>query len=237
MTMDALHTLLDVQEHDTRADQLRHRRASLPERAARQQAVERLAALRAQIAEVEAARAVFAGEQEQLEAAVAAGEKKRASLEVKGRSTFVPRDAQAIADELGGIASRQSELEDRILELMEEIEPLDAQLAELRSAEVAGVTALDEGTAALAAAEAAIDAELAVVVAERADAAAGVPAPLVERYDKLRARLGGVAVARLEGARCLGCHLELPRAELEEVRREPADALVTCPQCTRLLVR
>ena len=48
---------------------------------------------------------------------------------------------------------------------------------------------------------------------------------------------GGVAVARLHGARCEGCHLEIPSAELEEVRRAPADAIVSCPECLRILVR
>ena len=56
-------------------------------------------------------------------------------------------------------------------------------------------------------------------------------------YEPLRAGLGGVAVARLHGARCEGCHLEIPSAELEEVRRAPADSLVSCPECMRILVR
>jgi uncharacterized protein len=237
MTTDLLHTLLAVQELDTRADQLRHRRASLPERAQRDQLAALVESLGATAREVGAARSVFATEQEQLESFVAEGERKRASLETKSRSTFVPRDAQAISDELNAIATRQAHLEDRILELMEEIEPLDAQLADLAAREETARADLAAATAALAEAQAAVDAELSGTVEERAGLASGVPAALMERYEKLRARMGGVAVARLEGSRCLGCHLELPRGELEEVRREPPDALVTCPQCARLLVR
>jgi predicted nucleic acid-binding Zn-ribbon protein len=235
--MDAVHALLAVQELDTRADQLRHRRGALPERAARDAVAARLTGLQGQHREVEAARAVLAGEQEQLEATVAAGERKRASLEAKSRTTFVPRDAQAIADELNGIAARQADTEDHILELMEQVEPLDEQLAALAvQAEEAG-RELVTAAAALQAAEVTVDAELAQTVAERAAAAAEVPPTLLQQYEKQRVRLGGVAVARLEGARCLGCHLELPRAEVEEIRHQPADALVTCPQCQRILVR
>jgi predicted nucleic acid-binding Zn-ribbon protein len=235
--MDALHALPTVQELDTRADQLRHRRAALPERAAKQQVSQLLASLRSRAGELQAQRAVLAEEEDRLEEAVAAGERKRASLEVKAKSTFVPRDAQAIAHDLEGIASRQADLEDRILELMEQIEPLDGELASVAARDEAAATQLADIKAALLAAEQAVDAELAGVVADRAAAVADLPAPLVDRYEKLRVRLGGVAVARLEGTRCLGCHLELPRGELEEVRREPPDALPTCPQCTRLLVR
>ncbi len=56
------------------------------------------------------------------------------------------------------------------------------------------------------------------------------------RYDPLRAKLG-VAAARLVGARCEGCHLDLSAAELDTVRRAPAEEIPDCPQCGRLLVR
>ena len=60
---------------------------------------------------------------------------------------------------------------------------------------------------------------------------------LLATYEPLRTSLGGVAVARLHGARCEGCHLEIPSAELEELRRAPADQAVHCPECLRILVR
>ena len=63
------------------------------------------------------------------------------------------------------------------------------------------------------------------------------PIQLLATYSDLRSGLGGVAVARLNGARCEGCHLEIPSAELEGVRRAPEDSLVSCPECLRILVR
>ena len=58
----------------------------------------------------------------------------------------------------------------------------------------------------------------------------------IARYDRLRARLGGVAVARLEGSRCGGCHLDLSAGELDQVRATGAGELADCPQCGRMLV-
>jgi len=58
----------------------------------------------------------------------------------------------------------------------------------------------------------------------------------IARYDRLRARLGGVAVARLDGSRCGGCHLDLSTSELEEVRAVGPGVLADCPQCGRMLV-
>jgi hypothetical protein len=56
-------------------------------------------------------------------------------------------------------------------------------------------------------------------------------------YERLRQRLGGVAVALLVGSSCGGCHLTLAAGEIDAIRRLPPDALVTCAQCGRILVR
>ena len=94
-----------------------------------------------------------------------------------------------------------------------------------------------------------MDEEITVAVAEidveliertwprRVASAANVAGELLSAYEPLRAQLGGVAVARLSGARCEGCHLEIPSAQLEAVRRAPEDSVVSCPECLRILVR
>jgi uncharacterized protein len=52
----------------------------------------------------------------------------------------------------------------------------------------------------------------------------------------LRHDLGGIAVARLVGTNCGGCHLTLSAVELDRIRHEPGDAVVICEECGRLLV-
>jgi uncharacterized protein len=74
-------------------------------------------------------------------------------------------------------------------------------------------------------------------VAERADIAAAVDAELLERYEGLRHDLGGIAVARLVGTNCGGCHLTLSAVELDRIRHQPDDVVVLCEECGRLLVR
>jgi predicted nucleic acid-binding Zn-ribbon protein len=86
-------------------------------------------------------------------------------------------------------------------------------------------------------AEAGLDGELARRAREREQTAGSVPVDLQSVYDRLRARLGGVAVARLVGNHCDGCHLTLPAVELDRVRHLPEGELVTCEQCGRILVR
>ena len=72
---------------------------------------------------------------------------------------------------------------------------------------------------------------------QRAEAArAGMSESVLARYDRLRGNQG-VAVARLNGKRCEGCHLDLSAAEVDEVKEAAAASGVTdCPQCGRMLV-
>ncbi len=60
---------------------------------------------------------------------------------------------------------------------------------------------------------------------------------LLAAYEGLRPQLDGVAIARLQGSTCQGCHLGLAAYEVERLRQEPADTIVHCPECGRILVR
>ena len=231
-------TLMLVQEQDTGLDQLRHRIASLPARAELARVQARRAALAGEMAVVQAQVDDLAGRQAALEEQIAASAKRRHELEERMRTGGVTaaRDLQAMDHEVGQLAERQHGLEDEEILLMEEEEPLDVALAAL-SDEAA---ALETEEARLTASVAEDEAELRVAVAEgevaRAALAAGLPVDLAERYERLRAHLGGVGAARLVGDRCDGCHLTLPSVEIERIHQLAADTFATCPQCDRILV-
>lgn len=141
-----------------------------------------------------------------------------------------------MAADVDGLKKRASELEDRALVLMEEREPFDKELAQL-DGQLAELGARQfEVRASLANAEAEVDADISELSAQRPQAAAAVPEHLLGAYERQRARLGGVAVARLVGGRCDGCHLTLPAVELDRIRHESAGTLEYCEQCGRILV-
>jgi predicted nucleic acid-binding Zn-ribbon protein len=127
--MTDLHDLLVLQQHDTAVDQLRHRRATLPERTLVSGIEAELRRLGGELTAAGTERDALVTRQERLEADVAAGEDKRRTLERRLASTSVPREAQAMSDEIDGIKARQSTLEDELLEIMEALEPLDARIA------------------------------------------------------------------------------------------------------------
>jgi len=193
----------------------------------------------AALADVVARRDEVSGRQRRLEDDLAAVEAKVAEVERRLYSGVVtiPRELQAMQTDRELLRRRQSSLEDEVLEAMGEREPLDTQVA----AHEAERGRLDgEGSrlrAAIAEAQVAIDAELEAEQVRRAEAAIGLPSDLASLYERLRARHGGVGAAPLVGGRCNGCYLTLPATEVDRIKREPPDALVTCDQCGRILVR
>jgi hypothetical protein len=79
--VSALAALAVVQDHDTAADQLRHRRATLPERVELARLEDRAGQVQRATAELGATRAELAGRQRRLEDEVSAIESHRAALE------------------------------------------------------------------------------------------------------------------------------------------------------------
>jgi predicted nucleic acid-binding Zn-ribbon protein len=88
------------------------------------------------------------------------------------------------------------------------------------------------------------DAELAIIekqageVKTQRDAmAAPLAEPLIQLYDRLRGRLGGVAVAALRHGRSEGSGLPVPATELAKIKATPEDEIVYCEDSGRILVR
>ena len=231
--------LLAVQEHDTSIDQLTHRRRTMPARAELEAAMAELVKLEQRAGEVEANRHELGRAQQRLEDEIGTISAKATQHDKTLYSGTIsnPRELQAMQDEIASLKRRISQLEDQELELMEQIEPLDADLARFadeRTALDATATAL---RAQIAEDEVAIDGQLADVRAEREGLVAGVEPELMAEYDQLRPHAGGIAIARLVGGSCGGCHLALSAVEVDRIKKLPAEAPVHCEECGRLLAR
>jgi uncharacterized protein len=231
--------LLAVQEHDTRTDQLNHRIETLPLRSDLAQLEDDVRAVDDQLVVAQRRRDELGRSQQRLEDEIASLTERanQAEKQLYSGSVTNPRELQALQDDVASIRRRIGQLEDDELEIMELVEPVDAERAQLTGErerlDAEGVrlrTALGEAESELAA-------ELAAVQAERDAAAAEVPDELWPEYDKLRARFGGVGIARLVGSTCQGCHLALPAVEVDRIRKLPLDEAVHCEECGRLLVR
>nr|WP_245644523.1 C4-type zinc ribbon domain-containing protein [Nocardioides jensenii] len=147
-----------------------------------------------------------------------------------------PKDLQRMNHELESLDRRISTLEDEELEVMEKLEEAQAERvrAEREEGEVveklAGLaesrdTKSREATAAL-------DQQ----VDERASALGGLPEDLLALYERIREKQG-VGAAELRARQCGGCNMKLNAADLGVIAKAPADDVVRCEECSRILVR
>ncbi len=232
------HRLLEVQALDTRAAQIAHAKATHPARAALSEATARVTELEERLV---VARTAVSDTRRELTKAETDVEQVRSRAQrdqarVDSGAVSV-KDVQAISSELESLARRQAHLEDVELEVMERLEALETALAEVTAEHEAATAARDGAQAELTAALAGLDAEAAQVAADRAQRAEGLDAALVALYDKIRDKSGGLGVAVLRGHRCEGCRLDLNASELAQITAAPADQVVRCDECGRILVR
>lgn len=230
--------MLDLQALDTRLDQIAHKRRTLAQHA-------RIAELDGQIADLDTAIAASRTSVGDIRREVTKAEtdvqmvrdraaRDQARLDSGSGSA---KDLQALQSEIASLARRQGDLEDVELEAMERLEAHEAALGELTTAhaallnERAGVVAERDAETAV------LDEQAAQVRAERDAVAAPLEDRLIQLYDRLRGRLGGVAVAALRRGRSEGSGLPVPATELAKIKATPEDEIVYCEDSGRILVR
>ena len=229
--------LLELQDADSELDRLRSERAHLAERATAAELRAQLGAVGAEVAATEENLSVARARHRDLEGEVARLSARVASLRAAlKQGSASSRDLGAMDHELVGAQQRLDQSEDATLEVLEEIDRLERLLAERAATSERLSQQLVAADAALASAEADVASRAARVVHRRVEAAHLVPSDLMRRYEAMRAKLDGVAVARLVDRSCGGCHLELSPTELARLRSAPPGSLLTCESCGRILV-
>ena len=237
--MAAFDDLLTLQNHDSAADRLRHRKATLAERV-------ELDTRRAAHADLESRRAEVAGrrdaelrEERRLDDEVRSLEAKAKAVDQKMYSGTVssPKELQAMQADVDQLQRQAREREDEELEVLVRREALDEEVAEIETAAAALAAEIETLLAAIGEQEREIDGELAVEEAARAALAPGIPETTLRLYEQIRAGNRGVGAARLVGMNCQACHLALPATEVDRIRHLPADALARCEHCGAILVR
>jgi hypothetical protein len=231
--------LLDLQAVDRALDQLSHRRRTLPELAEIDKATSALGGLRDDVVRARTAVEDLDREIRRLETDVeqVRARKTRDQQRMESGAVTHAKELESLQHEVASLSRRQSELEDTELELMERREEaqavLDAALGTLDEAQ----GAIDAAVARRDEAFAEIDEAEATRRAEREPAAAGIPADLLALYEKIRAHSGGTGAAMLRARRCEGCRIELSGSDIAGVANAPADEVLRCEECRRILVR
>lgn len=237
--MADLERLLGVQGLDTRLDQLRHRLATHPARAAIAGVEAERGAAAAELAAATAEQDDLLRQQRRWDDEVAKVAARRTEIDgsLYGGSVTSPKELLALQADAESLRRRQVDLEDHELEVMEQVEAVAARMAATQATIVGLDQRLEELRQELTAATAELEVELERVASERAEAAAPLPSEVLATYEDLRRELGGVAVARLNGSTCEGCHLSLSAMTVDQIKKLPPDQVARCEECGRILVR
>ncbi|HEX6875635.1 MAG TPA: C4-type zinc ribbon domain-containing protein [Nocardioidaceae bacterium] len=231
--------LLDVQELDSRQDQLRHRLATMPQIAELKNLSRQRSEVDDQTRDARIAVDDLTRAQKRADADVEQVKARRKRDQDRMDQGLIsnPKDLERMQGELVSLERRINELEDAELEVMEQLEEAQARLdalttrlGELDEKLAAATTARDE-----AAAE--IEKQLAEAAADRQQKAADMPEDLMALYTRLREQKGGVGAAALRARSCGGCSLQLNSSELAEIAKTPSDEVLRCEECNRILVR
>jgi len=229
--------LLALQAVDTQADQLGHRREHSPLR-------DDLSSASAEMRGWEQQRAALRARIDELGSSIEHAEERgaellahRQRLEQQMKTVIAPREAEALMHEIGILDAQTDALDTRELEALEEQSEIDDRLTDHLRSEATLRDAVRSADEALQRATSEIDAELGVLVRQRAERRGELDESTLARYERVR-NSSGVAVAKLVGHRCEGCHLDLSAAEVDDVKDEAAGpaGVAECPNCGRILV-
>lgn len=223
--------LAQLQEIDLKIDSSRGEKQSLMEEIASLQ--EKVDELRRSVAGYGADLGLFEEEKRLLEENLAKEADAISRSEGRLREIKTQKEYQAVSKEIATAKKVKAELEDQILQKITKIDELKAAITdqsgaldEFESTASSQENELKEKVALL---EAAINTDL----ESREATAQQVPATMIKRYDKLREKRQGVAIAEAKSGSCLGCNMNLPPQVYNSLFK--ADNLVQCPHCQRLL--
>jgi hypothetical protein len=143
------------------------------------------------------------------------------------------KELQALQREIDQIKLGNSQLEEELIKLLEEAESyasaLRAKEEELKQLEAAWREKQGEIEAQVAGIERAV----AEASALRQAIATRLNRELIERYELIFSRRGGMAVVTVSDGICQGCYMNIPPQLWNEIIK--SEKLILCPSCHRIL--
>lgn len=234
-TGEDLAALLQMQQIDMETIRLNKELSALPQRKVIVAAREKRRAIEEKREKVQAMRE--AAEQKLSRVSdedASLAEKQRVAQEAVEGAQGNYRNVEARTKEMNGYAKRRATLEGELDKLGDEL----AKIQEVESQMSVLLESLDhqekEAIETFQAQGGALKNDIARLEAQKAHVAAALPADLAASYEKIAARSGGVAVARLLDGKCGACRMPIEGGRLIDLKSQAP--LGTCPNCKRLLI-
>ncbi|HEY0455317.1 MAG TPA: C4-type zinc ribbon domain-containing protein [Verrucomicrobiae bacterium] len=140
---------------------------------------------------------------------------------------------RALSHEIEMCKEAISKLDDQQLELMEQGEAAQKQVAIASQAASEAKKAIDSRLGDLAGREQDLQKELAELTKTRTELASAVDESTRSRYERLLKTKGSSVVVGIQHGVCGGCHMQLSRSVVVACQGE--QEIITCPNCARIL--
>jgi len=230
--LEQLRNLVSLQDVDAKIHRLKKEREDLPGRMAEMdkevaQAEQEFGEQRERLSEIQKDHKLKERALEQEEENLKKWQKRL--LDIKNTREYV-----ALQREIEGQKKANSQREEEILLMLEEIEVLGKNVALLEEnfRNLQGQAAKEN--AAVEANLKSIDGQVKALEKNRDQRMAAVDPDLLQKYDRIRSNRAGVGVSVVRDGHCLACMMGLPPQLYNELMRY--DAIHACPSCGRILV-
>lgn len=145
-----------------------------------------------------------------------------------------PKELETLQASLEALKRQNEGIEESSVEAMAKAEKLETDL-ETKKAKLTKVEAAWKNSQKELRAEGSKLQKQYVLLKKKRESASGtIDATLLNNYEQLRKRKGGIAVAALDGDGCGVCHMQVPSGVVSAAR-SVRDDLVHCPSCGRIL--
>jgi predicted nucleic acid-binding Zn-ribbon protein len=225
------HLVIQLQSLDQKIAALEKEIAALPKHIA---TIEK--ALESHNRKLEADRAALAANQKdrkRLEGEIQVHEQKISKLKEQMLGAKTNEQYKAFQHEIEYIQKEIRKAEDRILELMTESEPLDANVKKAEVALKQEKVVVEEEKTRARKRTAEDQGFLNQHRTQRGEIVSKLPKETVTIYDRVRLKSGGVAIAEVVNSRCQACQITIRPQYLQDLRK--GAELMRCEQCGRFL--
>src|SRR5579863_1545464 len=228
-----LKSLIELQDIDHRLNGIRERLSRFPKRLA--EAEGRVTASKREVAV--AKETLLTGQKERKTYEMDVEQWKERAKKYRGQSGEVKSNEayKALLHEIQNAEDEVAKAEDRLLERMVSGEEYDRQVKAAEASLKEVEAAVNKERQAIQAEYNATQKELTAAEAARAAAIAAVPENLVDHYERIAKRHGGIGLAEIRGEGCGQCGVHIRPHVIQQLQRGDQEDFFHCETCTRIL--
>lgn len=145
-----------------------------------------------------------------------------------------PKELEALQSSVEALQRHRSSVETASVEALYKAEELATQLSDIGGQKQAVEEVWQRSQGQVTEEETKLKRAFLQLKKQREQTVAAISPALLQQYEQMRQRKGGIAVATVENETCSACHVQLPTGILSTLR-SPTKPQVICPTCGRIL--